>query len=218
MTLAIFDLDNTIVKGQSQLRLLLYLINKGKAKFIFVAPVIFWFVAYKLYLVKNPEKVMRYSFRIMTDTTPEKQDKLLRIFYDECLSKKINFKIIKRIEEHRKKGDRLVLLSNVLEPLALIVGEKLGFDDVIATKLKIVDGRYTGDIENYIVYGKNKVKALEEKYSAEEINNSFIYADHHSDLPLFKITSNPVVVNPDKKILFFALKNRWEIIRSAKIV
>jgi HAD superfamily hydrolase (TIGR01490 family) len=120
---------------------------------------------------------------------------------------------VELIENHHAAGRDVVIVSasgaEVVEP----IGEMLGADHVVATRLVEVDGRYTGEVE-YYAYGPNKAKAM--KKLAEEhgydLASSFAYSDSETDAPMLEIVGHPFAVNPDKALRRMADENGWPIL------
>jgi len=118
------------------------------------------------------------------------------------------------IEEHRAAGREIVIVSSsgadVVEP----IGELLGVDRVVATRLVTVDGRYTGDIEFY-AYGENKVEAIR-RLAADggyDLADCYAYSDSITDLPLLAAVGHPTAVNPDRGLRKAALERGWPVLR-----
>jgi HAD superfamily hydrolase (TIGR01490 family) len=195
MSLVLFDLDGTIVKGQSQLKLLLYLRQKKLINSLTFLGVSIWFVAYRLGLARNPEKIMRYSYkRIGKGVTVEALNASLEEFYEKILAKAFHAPVVSLLRKHQETNDEIVLLTNVLEPLARVVAQRLGISKVLATELEQAGGVYTGTIKGDIVYGENKVKVLERNYKRDDLKDSYAYTDHPSDAPLLRLVTHPFVV------------------------
>jgi HAD superfamily hydrolase (TIGR01490 family) len=126
------------------------------------------------------------------------------IVYDEAVS---------LIEEHRAVGRDVVIVSTsgaeVVEP----IGAMLGADEVIATQLEIVDGKYTGTIE-YYAYAEEKARAIT-ALAAErgyDLEDCFAYSDSITDLPMLEVVGHPHAVNPDKELRRTAADRGWPIL------
>ena len=117
------------------------------------------------------------------------------------------------IEEHQLAGRDVVIVSasgaEVVEP----IGEMLGADAVIATRMEIVDGRYTGEIDFY-AYAENKATAIaalaEEK--GYDLSRSYAYSDSITDLHMLEIVGHAYAVNPDKELRRQATKRGWPVL------
>ena len=115
------------------------------------------------------------------------------IVYDEAVS---------LIEEHRLAGRDVVIVSTSGTEVVGPIGEMLGADHVIATRLEIVDGKYTGEIE-YYAYAEEKARAIRgarATSAATTSRQSFAYSDSITDVPMLEAVGHPHAVNPDREL------------------
>jgi HAD superfamily hydrolase (TIGR01490 family) len=144
---------------------------------------------------------------IVSDTLHNIVDPLV---YDEAVS---------LIEEHKLSGRDVVIVSasgtEVVEP----IGEMLGADIVIATRLEEVDGRYTGEIDFY-AYAEEKARAIQElaEQRGYDLARSYAYSDSITDAPMLEVVGHPHAVNPDKELRKVATSNGWPILVFTKPV
>lgn len=126
------------------------------------------------------------------------------LIYDEAAS---------LIEEHHAAGRDVVIVSSsgaeVVEP----IGEMLGADRVVATRMVVEDGRYSGEIE-YYAYAENKAKAIRELADSEgyDLSRSYAYSDSVTDLPMLEAVGHPYVVNPDRGLRREAVARGWPVL------
>jgi HAD superfamily hydrolase (TIGR01490 family) len=117
------------------------------------------------------------------------------------------------IEDHHEAGRDVVIVSTsgaeVVEP----IGEMLGADQVVATQMKIVDGRYTGEIGSY-VYGPAKAEAVRRLAVSQgyDLARSFAYSDSVTDLPMLEAVGHPCAVNPDRALRKTAVERGWPVL------
>jgi HAD superfamily hydrolase (TIGR01490 family) len=117
------------------------------------------------------------------------------------------------IEEHRAAGRDVVIVSasgaEVVEPIAAM----LGADHVIATRMEIVDGRYTGEISFY-AFAENKASAIRELVAERgyDLSASFAYSDSATDAPMLDAVGHAFVVNPDRGLRRMATEREWEML------
>jgi HAD superfamily hydrolase (TIGR01490 family) len=117
------------------------------------------------------------------------------------------------IEEHQLAGRDVVIVSasgaEVVEP----IGEMLGADGVIATRMEIVDGKYTGAIEHY-AYAENKATAIRELADEKgyDLTRSYAYSDSITDVHMLEIVGHPHAVNPDKELRRQATTRGWPVL------
>ena len=126
------------------------------------------------------------------------------LVYDEAVS---------LIEDHHLAGRDVIIVSasgsEVVEP----IGELLGADGVVATRMQVVDGRYTGEID-YYAYGVHKAEALQ-RLAAEhgyDLSRSFAYSDSITDLHMLEAVGHPYAVNPDRELRREAQARGWPVL------
>ncbi len=117
------------------------------------------------------------------------------------------------ITEHQAAGRDVVLVSASGEEMVRPIGALLGITDVIATRMSIVDGRYSGEVEFYAA-GPSKVLGVEELAAARgyDLAECYAYSDSSSDLPLLESVGHPSVVNPDRSLRRAAAENSWPVL------
>jgi HAD superfamily hydrolase (TIGR01490 family) len=123
------------------------------------------------------------------------------------------------IEEHRAAGREIVIVSSSGEEMVGPIGEMLGVDRVVATRMVTVDGRYTGEIDFY-AYGENKAAAM--RRLAEDgdydLADCYAYSDSITDLPMLETVGHPTVVNPDRALRKEAAARHWPVVTFSKPV
>jgi len=132
------------------------------------------------------------------------------IIYDEAAT---------LIEEHHLAGRDVVIVSSsgaeVVEP----IGEMLGADRVIATRMVVADGRYTGEIDFY-AYAEHKAAAMREVAEQEgyDLSRCYAYSDSATDLPMLEAVGHPYAVNPDRALRREAAARGWPVLVFSKPV
>jgi HAD superfamily hydrolase (TIGR01490 family) len=117
------------------------------------------------------------------------------------------------IEEHHHAGRDVIIVSasgaEIVEP----IGELLGVEDVIASRLAVQGGRYTGEIQFY-AYAENKAEAMRElaRRRGYDLRRSFAYSDSMTDLPMLEAVGHPHVVNPDRELRRLARERSWPVL------
>src|SRR5690606_23454454 len=131
---------------------------------------------------------------------------------DELINPYIYAEALELIEEHQAAGRDVVLVSASGEEIVRPIGEMLGVTDVIATRMAVADGCYTGEIEFYAA-GENKVTAVREMAAASgyDLSESYAYSDSIADLPLLEAVGHPTAVNPDRALRRIATEQGWPI-------
>ena len=132
------------------------------------------------------------------------------LVYDEAVS---------LIEEHRLAGRDVVIVSasgsEVVEPIAAM----LGADRVIATRMQVVDGKYTGEID-YYAYSEAKAEAILELAARDgyDLSRCYAYSDSVTDVPMLEVVGHAFAVNPDKDLRRVAVTKGWPILVFTKPV
>ncbi|GJF28349.1 morphological differentiation-associated protein [Kitasatospora sp. NE20-6] len=126
------------------------------------------------------------------------------IIYDEAAS---------LIEQHHTAGRDVVIVSSSGSEVVEPIGRLLGADHVIATRLKVEDGRYTGEIE-YYAYAENKAAAIRELAAEQgyDLADCYAYSDSSTDLPLLEAVGHPSAVNPDRALRKEAAAREWPVL------
>jgi HAD superfamily hydrolase (TIGR01490 family) len=121
-----------------------------------------------------------------------------------------------RLNAHQARGEEPVLVSGSSVEILAPVAEDLGVRHVLATRLEVKDGRYTGRILPPQMIGDGKRSAITnfmETHGASP-QECFAYGDHPSDLPLLEAVGNPRVVGEDARMLAVAVERGWEVVQT----
>jgi HAD superfamily hydrolase (TIGR01490 family) len=117
------------------------------------------------------------------------------------------------IEEHHAAGRDVVIVSTSGSEVVEPIGAMLGADRVVATRLRIVDGRYSGEIE-YYAYAEEKARAI--RRLADEmgydLTECFAYSDSVTDVHMLRAVGHPHAVNPDKQLRRVAVEEGWPVL------
>ncbi len=125
---------------------------------------------------------------------------------DECFNERIipriSEKARERIEEHRNRGEEIVLLSGTLDLLLERFAANLGADHSHGSKLIVSDGRYTGEIEGIYPYGSAKATIVKNNYGSDsyDLAGSSAYANHPTDLEFLGLFGHQALINPDPRL------------------
>ncbi len=132
------------------------------------------------------------------------------IVYDEAL---------RLIEEHHTAGRDVVIVSSSGAEVVGPIGELLGADRSLGTRMQVEDGRYTGVIEEYL-YGEGKAQAMRELADLEgyDLSRSYAYSDSVTDLPMLEAVGHPYAVNPDRALRREASARGWPVLAFSKPV
>ncbi|HJR44831.1 MAG TPA: HAD family hydrolase [Actinomycetota bacterium] len=214
MEAAFFDLDKTIVARSSPLALGRSFFKEGLISRSFLLKSLYAQLMFQL-MGADEEKMERMREEAAKLTAGWEQEKVRSVVtevLEDVMSPLIYSEALELMHDHRAAGRLVCIVSSspeeVVEPMARL----LGIDRFIATKPKIVDGKYTGELDFY-AYGPFKADAIRDL--AEKIGidlaGSFAYSDSVTDLPMLEAVGNPVVVNPDKGLRKLAADRDWQV-------
>lgn len=117
------------------------------------------------------------------------------------------------IDAHHEAGRDVVIVSTSGIELVAPIGEMLGADRVVATRMKVVDGRYTGEVDHY-VYGDAKADALRDLATecGYDLAACYAYSDSVTDVPMLATVGHPYAVNPDRALRREAAVRGWPVL------
>jgi HAD superfamily hydrolase (TIGR01490 family) len=123
------------------------------------------------------------------------------------------------IEYHRAAGQEIVIVSSSGAEMVEPIGEMLGADRVVATRLVVEDGRYTGEVA-YYAYGENKAEAMRQvaAESGYDLADCHAYSDSVTDLPMLTAVGHPTAVNPDRALRKVAAERGWPVLEFTRPV
>lgn len=118
------------------------------------------------------------------------------------------------LARHRARGDHLMIMTATNRFITEPIAERLGVDTLIATDLEFVDGRYTGALQGTPNFREGKVLRLEQWLQENQVNPARIcfYSDSHNDLPLLRRADLAIAVDPDDALRAEAQRRAWPVI------
>lgn len=215
MTLAIFDLDNTLLADDSDYLWGCFLAERGLVDGDFHAAENERF--YQQYHAGELDifEFLRFSLRPLTQHPLAALHQLRAEFLQQKILPVILPKGERLLQQHRDQGDTLMIITAtnrfVTEPIA----ERLGVEHLIAVEPEFIDGRYTGEVFGIPSFQEGKVKRLQQwlaEHPDENLAQSCFYSDSHNDIPLLQCVDRPVAVDPDPKLHAYATEQGWEIL------
>lgn len=116
------------------------------------------------------------------------------------------------VAEHREVGRKLVLATTTPYDLVVPLADRLGFDDVLATRYRVgPDGTYDGTIDGEFVWSLGKARSVQAwaRANVVDLSESYAYSDSIFDVPMLSKVGNPVAVNPDPRLFAFSVARGW---------
>ena len=198
-TIAAFDIDGTILPGNSAERIFIkYLIGKGELRLADG-------VRYAAYLVKKlsggwigATKGNKYYLK---GKNTARIGSLAEMCFHEEISPLISERARGKIEEHRARGEEIVLLSGTLDVLLERFSEHLRADHAHGSNLMVSDGRFTGEIEGLYPYGTAKADIVKQYYDSDsyDLSASSAFANHPTDLAFLELFGHKFLANPEPR-------------------
>lgn len=214
MALALFDLDNTLLSGDSDYEWGQFLIGKNlvDAKAYELANDRFY-EDYKQGTLDIYE-FCAFTFKFLSTQSMSTLKALHLEFMQEKITPLMGDAAKSLVKKHQKRGDTLVVITATNSFITRPIADAFGIPHLIATEAKIVNGKYTTEVEGIPSFQEGKVSRLGEwlKTNDENMDNSVFYSDSHNDLPLLKLATTPVAVDPDEQLSAIAKQRGWQII------
>ena len=214
MSLAIFDLDNTLIADDSDYLWGQFLVDQGIVdKKHYESANARFYDDYKQGTLDIVE-FLRFSLQPLADNDPEQLYQWRAQFIEESIKPLLLESARQLVNKHRDRGDTLLVITAtnrfVTEPIVRLYG----IENLLATTPEFINGRYTGGFSDIPCFQEGKVKLLEAwlENSGETMQDSWFYSDSHNDLPLLNWVDHPVAVDPDEKLSAFAQAADWPII------
>jgi len=214
MALAIFDLDNTLISGDSDHSWGEFLVSEQlvdaqqfkKTNDQFYAD----YVAGSLDIFAYLE----FSLQPLTEMSMAELDELHKRFMQQVIAPMQLAKAKALLQQHRDAGDRLLIITSTNRFIVEPICHSLGVTEILATDAQIVDGRYSGKVEGVPTYQEGKVVRLNAWLAeqSETLEGSWFYSDSINDLPLLLEVDHAVAVDPCPALQEIAAQKHWQII------
>ncbi len=218
MNLALFDLDNTLLGGDSDYSWAQFLISKN-------------IIEREKYETQNEQFFADYKagtldihayhdvqFSILVKHTRQQLEAWRAEYVKTWIVPMIDPRARQKVAEHQQKGDLIAVVTATNSFVTAPIARELGIEHLIATIPAQENGQFTGKIRGIPSFQAGKITRVLDwleslSYALTSFPKTYFYSDSINDLPLLKIVSNPIVVNPDEKLRAQAEANHWQIIR-----
>ena len=215
MKLTIFDLDNTILKGDSDYSWIEFLINNNHVDGDFYRNKNDYFYDQYVEGKLDIHEYCEFALSTFIVLGKEKAEKLLDIFMKEIIEPMINIYILRILHKHYEAGDTLLLASATNSILVNRIGARLEFKNIIGTDPEVKDGSITGKILGDPAIGDGKLKKVVSWMRDNgklDFGETTFYSDSINDLPLLESVEKPIAVNPDDRLREVSVLRGWEIV------
>ncbi len=213
-TIALFDVDKTLLKGYSGYYTALRLIRHGAVRKRRIPQALFYNIISKIYRGN-----VRYMYETIIGDLAGWTFEDIATIGRECFEKDLRPRLyregIELVEEHKRQGHRTYLVTAAPFMSMLILGEYLGVCSDFAPGPVIQDGILQKELREPLPYGTGKLEVarLIAEREGTSLDECYFYTDSVDDMPLLEVVGHPNVTNPDKKLERIAKKRQWPILR-----
>lgn len=215
MSLAIFDLDNTLLAGDSDYLWGQFLVQQGVVdQHQYESKNQHFYDEYKLGKLDIFE-FLGFSLAPLSQHDMPTLKKWHQQFMQDIIQPLISPAAIELVEKHRRQQHTLLIITATNHFVTAPIAKAFGIDNLLATDPEIKDGRYTGKVAGTPCFKEGKVTRLH-AWLAEtgfDLQESWFYSDSHNDLPLLQQVTYPFAVNPDDTLRDYAQRHDWPILK-----
>lgn len=214
MRLAIFDLDNTLLAGDSDHSWGEFLVQKKLVDAQVYADANDRFYEQYKAATLDIQEYLRFSLAPLTQYTLEELAEFHAEFMRDFVEPMMLPKAKALLQSHRDQGDFLLIITATNSFVTHPIAKHLGVDAILASDAEIVDGRYTGKGTGTPCFQDGKVIRLNEWLTEKnfDLADAYFYSDSINDLPLLEKVPNPVAVDPDDRLKAVAQERGWKIL------
>jgi len=213
MALALFDLDNTLLAGDSDYLWGCFLSEKGLVdKALYEQANLRFYEQYKQGTLDIHE-FLNFALTPLAENDFHHLQDFHAEFMDMSIRKIMTETGQDRINQHREHGDTIVIITATNSFVTGPIAKAFGVDHLIATEPEIVDGQYTGKVAGTPCFQHGKITKLNEwlEQTGKNLEGSYFYSDSHNDLPLLEQVTYPIAVDPDEQLKAIAQERGWKI-------
>ncbi|MDD2722396.1 MAG: HAD-IB family hydrolase [Methylovulum sp.] len=214
MSLAIFDLDNTLIGDDSDYLWGQFLVDQGVVdKDVYEAANAKFYDDYKQGTLDIVE-FLGFSLKPLAEHEPAQLYQWRGQFIRDIITPILLKPAQQLIDKHKARGDTLLVITATNRFVTEPIVQLYGIEHLLATTPEMLDGRYTGKFIGAPCFQSGKITHLEAwlQDTEENLQDSWFYSDSHNDLPLLQRVAHPVAVNPDDKLAAFAKTAHWPVI------
>jgi HAD superfamily hydrolase (TIGR01490 family) len=215
MRLALFDLDNTLLAGDSDYEWGQFLVDRGVLeREAYEAQNRAYYEQYAAGTLDIHE-YLGFALRPLAEHTPAELARWHTEFMRKRVLPMVSAQARALVRAHLDGGDLCAIITATNSFVTAPIAREFGVGHLIATEPESRDGRFTGRVAGTPCFREGKVHRLEEWLSAQgrrlrEFAQSSFYSDSHNDLPLLERVSRPVAVDPDEQLEREAARRGWE--------
>ena len=214
MSLAIFDLDNTLLQGDSDHAWGEFLCEQGIVDAAEYSQKNDYFFKQYQKGTLDIHEFLEFALRPLAELPADRLAELHTQFMHVKVESMILNKALALLQKHRDQGDFLLIITATNHFVTAPIAARLGVDAILATDPEMVDGCYTGKVAGTPCFQSGKVTRLNQwlKETKHSLQGSSFYSDSRNDLPLLELVDYPVAVDADESLTLTAKQKGWPII------
>ena len=214
MNLALFDLDNTILAGDSDYNWSRFLIQEGYLDGAIHAEKNEKFYADYKAGTLDIYAFVEFQFKPLARNPRTVLNQLLKKYVEEVIKPMITEKARALVKRHQDEGDLIIVITATNSFITKPIAELFGIENLIGTDPEEKEGEFTGKVSGLPSFKEGKVTRLEawlkgKNLSLASFENSYFYSDSHNDLPLMQKVTHPVAVDSDDILSEYAQSKGW---------
>ena len=214
MPLAIFDLYNTLIAGDSDHRWGEFLCATGRVDAdSFARENDAFYMAYQQGTL-DIHAYLEFALRPIAGLNRAEVQTLQEQFIREWITPILLPQAHDLIDRHRHAGDTLIIITATNTVVTRPIADLLGIEALLGCEAELKNGHYTGGIIGTPSFQEGKVSRLDDWLVENKISmaGACFYSDSHNDLPLLERVDKPIAVDPDDKLAAIAKQRSWPII------
>jgi HAD superfamily hydrolase (TIGR01490 family) len=212
--IALFDLDNTLIAGDSDFLWGCFLVEQGIVDAALYARENQRF--YDQYRMGELDihEFLDFQLRPLSEHSLERLQQWRRQYVEEKITPILLPRAQALLDRHRQQGDTLVVITATNRFITGPIVELYGIPHLLATEAEMLNDQYTGKVSGTPCFQEGKVERLAGWLveNRQSLQDSWFYSDSHNDLPLLNKVTHPVAVDPDEILEQYARDNDWPVI------
>lgn len=212
--LAIFDLDHTLIRGDSGDTWIEFLAEQGVLDADTYLPEIQRYQAEYEAGVLDIHEFLGFHSRTLASYDRPTLERWRVKYMEEKVKPMIPASAYALVNKHRAEGDTLIMITATIRFVASPIASEFGMEHLLASEATIINGHFDGTLSGVPCFQNGKVERLLDWMGQfqQVLRDSWFYSDSHNDLPLLSLVDHPVAVNPDPILTKQALHRGWQII------